>query len=182
MLKTLVVASLFMAGHALAQDVSSKEDYKSSHIELADGSTRYVGKCSTHEDYENVLFKTDKVLQSYVSPSDMTDAQIERLLAKLDSSLLAKVFKKLELDKMDEKAMSNKEILKEYVDDITVEKISSTIFPELQLVRFNVGVGGGNGAYLVFNQTVKAEKTTYKLMSYTFDADLNYCDRAVWLQ
>ena len=182
MLKILILGSLITVTHVFAQDVSHREDYKTSHREMPDGSSQYVGKCSTHEDYENVHFTTQKVLQDYVSPSDMSDDQIEALLSKIDPSLLRKVLRRMELDKLEGQVTSNKDILKEFVDDITVDLISSSVFPDLQLVRFNVGVGGGNGAYLVFNMTQKAEKRTYKLMSYTFDGDLNYCDRAVWLQ
>ncbi len=56
------------------------------------------------------------------------------------------------------------------------------MFPELDLIRFNVGVGGGNGGYLVFNQVKEGSVVTYELMSSTFDSDLDYCDKKVWLQ
>ncbi len=45
-------------------------------------------------------------------------------------------------------------------------------------VRVNVGVGGGNGLFLVFSQVGK----TYTLISQTFDKDVEFCDLKVWMK
>lgn len=182
MFKTLLVLSVLVSGSVFAQDMSKSENYKNSYVDMPDGTSRYVGKCSTHEDYAKVYFKTTKVLQKYVSPGDMTETQIKALLAKFDKAVISQVLKTLDMYNIAEKDSSEVTILKDYIDDITVESISHVVHPELDLIRFNVGVGGGNGGYMVFNKVKKGSSFTYKMMSYTFDSDLNFCDKKVWLQ
>lgn len=182
MFKSILMLSLLVCGSAFAQDMSSTEDYKSAYVQMPDGSSRYVGKCSTHEDYEKFYFKTKKVIQKYTEPSDMSEEEIQKMLAKFDKKLIAQVLKKLELDDIAGSNVDTVSIFKDYVDDITAQVISHVVYPELDLIRFNVGVGGGNGAYLVFKKVKTASEGRFELMSYTFDGDLNYCDKAVWLQ
>ena len=161
--------------------MADKENYKDAYIDMPDGSSRYVGKCSTHEDYEKFYFKTKKVLQKYTDPSDLSEAQIKAILAKFDKEVISLVLKTLNMYEISNSS-SEVSILKDYIDDITVESISSVFGPELNLIRFNVGVGGGNGSYMVFNKIKNGSGITYEMMSYTFDSELNYCDQKVWLQ
>jgi len=182
MFKPLLVLSLFMASSAFAQDISKLENYKNSYLELKDGSSRYVGKCSTHESYEKFYFKTTKILQKVVEPAEMSEVQLQAFIKKVDVKLMKMVIKRLELDEMAGDRASVIDILRDYVDDISVDSITHAIFTDLNLIRFNVGVGGGNGGYLVFNQVKEGAQTSYQLMSFTFDSELRYCDRAVWLQ
>jgi len=181
MFKALLVLSVLVSSSVFAQDMSKTEDYKNSYVDMPDGSSRYVGKCSTHEDYDKFYFKTKKVLQKYVEPSDLSETQIKALLAKFDKAIISQVLKTLEMYDIAESGASVVSIFKDYIDDITVETITNDVFPELDLIRFNVGVGGGNGGFMVFNQLKKGSATTYELMSYTFDSDLNFCDKKVWL-
>jgi hypothetical protein len=148
---------------------------------MPDGSSRYVGKCSTHEDYEKFYFKTKKVLQKYAEPNDLSEAEIKGMLSKFDKEVITLVLKSLNMFEISI-ASSEIIILKDYIDDITVDSISSVVHPELDLIRFNVGVGGGNGSFMVFNKIKKGSNVAYEMMSYTFDSDLNYCDQKVWLQ
>lgn len=45
----LFVLPLFVMLFAFAEDISSTETYSQSYIQLKDGSSHYIGKCSTHE-------------------------------------------------------------------------------------------------------------------------------------
>jgi hypothetical protein len=182
MLKALLVLSVVMSGSAFAQNMASSEQYRDAYVDMPDGSSRYVGKCSTHEDYDKFYFKSKKVVQKYVEPSDMTPAQIKTMLAKFDKGLITQILKVLQMDDIAGENVDQVTIFKDYIDDISATTVAHEVFPDLNLIRFSVGVGGGNGGYLVFNQSVKGTKTTYDLMSYTFDSDLNYCDKKVWLQ
>ena len=182
MFKPIVVLSLIIMSSAFAQDMSRLENYKNSYIDLKDGSSRYVGKCSTHESYEKFYFKTSQILQKVVEPSEMSQTQLQALVNKVDEKLLKLVINRLELDEMAGDKAAVIDILKDYVDDISVDTITHAIFSDLNLIRFNVGVGGGNGGYLIFNQIKDGGQTSYQLMSFTFDSELRYCDRAVWLQ
>ena len=182
MFKPIVVLSLIIMSSAFAQDMSRLENYKNSYIDLKDGSSRYVGKCSTHESYEKFYFKTSQILQKVVEPSEMSQTQLQALVNKVDEKLLKLVINRLELDEMAGDKAAVIDILKDYVDDISVDTITHAIFSDLNLIRFNVGVGGGNGGYLIFNQIKDGSQTSYQLMSFTFDSELRYCDRAVWLQ
>ncbi len=149
---------------------------------MPDGSSRYVGKCSTHEDYEKFYFKVKKVLHSHVEPHDLSETELKTLLSKFDKSLMTQVLKTLNMYDIAEGGASEVSILKDYIDDITVETLTHIVRPELDLIRFNVGVGGGNGGYMIFNKVKQGSAVTYEMMSYTFDSDLNFCDKKVWLQ
>ncbi len=181
MFKMLLLFSVVFSGSLMAQNMADKENYKDAYIDMPDGSSRYVGKCSTHEDYEKFYFKTKKVLQKYTDPSDLSEAQIKAILAKFDKEVISLVLKTLNMYEISNSS-SEVSILKDYIDDITVESISSVFGPELNLIRFNVGLGGGNGSYMVFNKIKNGSGITYEMMSYTFDSELNYCDQKVWLQ
>lgn len=181
MFKTLLALSIVFSGSVFAQNMAASENYQDSNVDMPDGSSRYVGKCSTHEDYESFYFKTVKVLQKYVEPSDLSDAQMKAVLAKFDKTVIKQVFTIFDLYTLG-KGATELSIFKDYIDDLTVETLSHVVRPELDLVRFSVGVGGGNGGYIVFNKVKEGAATTYEMMSYTFDSDLNYCDKKVWIQ
>lgn len=182
MFKSILALSFLVCGSAFAQDMSSTEDYKSAYVEMPDGSSRYVGKCSTHEDYDKFYFKSKRVIQKYTQPADMSEQEIIKMLAKFDDKLIEQILQKLELDDVAGENEGTVEIFQNYVDDLTAQSVTHVVYPELDLIRFNVGVGGGNGAYLVFNKVKTASGSRFELMSYTFDGDLNFCDKAVWLQ
>ena len=162
---------------AFAQNMATTETYEQSSIDMPDGTSRYIGKCSTHEDYYKFYYKTEKVLQRTVSPGDMEEAKIAEVIKKFDPVLVKQVLKEMELYDVAGPNESETSIFKNYVDDITVDVVKHLIFPELDLIRFNVGVGGGNGGYLIYNKV----STSYNLMSKTFDGDLSFCDKKVWL-
>jgi hypothetical protein len=182
MFKSVIVLSLLFAGSSFAQDMSSTEDYKQSYVDMPDGSSRYTGKCSTHEDYDKFYFKTKKTIQKYVEPSDLSDSEIAAILGKFDKKLIGQILKTLHMNDIGQKGATVVSIFKDYIDDITVDTVSHLVYPGLDLIRFNVGIGGGNGSYLIFNKVKAGSEVRFDLMSYTMDSDLNYCDRAVWLQ
>lgn len=181
MFKMLLALSVVFSGSVMAQNMAETEDYRTANIDMPDGSSHYVGKCSTHEDYENFYFKTEKVLQKYISPADLSDAELKKVLAKFDKAVIKQVLTTFDMYDIAGNG-SDFSIFKDYIDDMTVESIGHVVRPDLNLVRFSVGVGGGNGGYVVFNKVKDGSKVTYEMMSYTFDSDLNYCNKKVWLQ
>lgn len=182
MFKLLMLISIFCTTTAFAQNMAGNEDWETSYQNMPDGSSRYVGKCSTHEDYEKIHFVLGKSLQDYVDPDDLTEEQMSEVLAKFDKEAIEMLLKAFSLYEVGEQGESEVSIFKNYVDDFFADVIIHKSRPQLKLIRFGMGVGGGNGGYVVLNQVKKGSKITYQLMSYTFDSDLNYCDKKVWLQ
>lgn len=178
----LLMSFIVLSGQAYAQNMAKTEDASKVYKELPDGSSKYIGKCSTHEDYEKKYFKNSKTIQKYLDPSDLSDADIVKFLAKFDKESISLVFKTFDLYDLGDKKETETEILKNYVDDLEVKKIVHTLQPKLDLIQFNVGVGGGNGGYVVLNKLKTSAKMTYELLSFTFDNELVYCDKKVWLK
>jgi hypothetical protein len=174
----IFIASLLISGMTFAQDMSRTEKYENSFKEMPDGSSRYIGKCTTHEDYKNQFFTVSAVVQKYVEPGDLSQAQLKAMLKKFDPALISEVLKAFS---MNEVGQSTLDIFENDIDDMTVELISHKLAPRLNLIRFSVGVGGGNGGYAIYNIVHTGAKVQYELMSHTFDSDLNYCDKKVWL-
>jgi hypothetical protein len=162
---------------AFAQDMTRLETIDDAYTETMDGGSRYVGKCSTHEDYYKFYYKTLKVIQSYIDDSRLSEDKIKDIIKKLDPQLLKLVLKENGLDNLGEPNESVISIFQNYVDDITIDLISHQLYDGLDLIRFNIGMGGGNGGFTVFNKT----KNGFELISRTFDGDLSYCDKKVWL-
>lgn len=159
---------------AFAQDMSHTEKWQDAFRELPDGRTEYVGKCSLHEDYLNKHFVEGKTLVAYFEPS--YGAPVAEVLAKfrhIDPKLLQALV-------VHNSGEMNLDYLAD-VDDITLDKIKSLRSPELNLYRFNVGVGGGNGMYVVFRKIGSGVNATYELVSDVFDGEVLFCDKSVWL-
>jgi hypothetical protein len=171
-MKTLATALMLLTSSLVfAQDMSRTETYEEAYREMPDGSTLYVGGCSTHQDYEKMAFEVTQVLVPYFEPSDYESHEINQLLKPVPSKLLAQVLIDSQLSDLECDSFS-------CADDMTVETLKSTQIMGLDLIRFNIGVGGGNGMYLVYNKT----RAGYKLVSNTFDGDLLFCDKKVWLK
>lgn len=178
MFKVLLALTFLISGVVSAQNMADTENYEDAYVEQPDGSTRYIGKCSTHESYENKLFNQKALIQKNVSPGDLSYKEMKKILSKFDNALLKQVLVLLQIN--DSEANGDiVNVFMDYVDDLTVDTISYAKKTSLDLIRFNVGVGGGNGAYLIFNKS--KNKSAYELMSFTFDSDLNFCDKKVWL-
>ncbi len=158
--------SLFLASQAFAQDMSRTESYEQAYSQNSDGSTSYIGGCSLHEDYEDKKFSVTDTLIKYFEPDyQMTQAEILQRLAPMGPKLLAAVMEYISYDG---------EIS---FDDLTLETIKYKHSAQT-FARFNIGVGGGNGQYVIFLKT----RSGYKLMTHTFDGDLEFCDKKVWLK
>lgn len=177
MLKSLVIFSLLICSQAFAQDMSRTETFESSYRSMPDGSTKYVGRCTTHDDYQRVYFKTNKVFQKYADIDSLSDLQIKNLIARFDKDLLVQVLKTLDMYDIAGAKASIPEIFRDYIDDFYGETITHVSYPGTILTRVGFGVGGGNGGYMVFAKTAAG----YKMLSYTFDGDLNFCDKTVWI-
>ncbi len=169
--KSILTLVVFLSLNSFAKDMSRTESYKDAYKELPDGSSEYIGKCSTHQDYENKHFKVTKTIIEYFEPDyDMTEAEFDQKTKSMEKELKDTLVTKLQFDSLKD------------VDDLTLEKITSKTFKNLDLYRLNIGVGGGNGMYLVFNRTVSKGKIQYHLMSDVFDGDIEFCDSLVWLK
>lgn len=160
MLKSLVVMGLFVWGSAFAQDMSTMEDMGTAYREMPDGSSRYVGKCLTHEDYEKINFKISKTILDTISPSELPKKELSTILSKFDNVLLSEVLNNLDIYDMADRGASRVSIFQDFIDDMTVESVTLAQRSDLKLIRFNVGIGGGNGAYLVFNESVISGRKT----------------------
>ncbi len=147
------------------------EDYDVVYKETADGSVVYVGACSVHQDMEGVNFNVQKTLVEYFDTG----------IGNMSRKTFLKKTRALEIELIDAAALRVGSDLPEGMDDFTAEKIESTKFSGLDLYRLNIGVGGGNGMYLIYNRTVADGKIAYELMSEVFDGDVEYCDSKVWL-
>ncbi len=165
-MKLVIGLSLFVASTSFAQNMVNA-DIKDPYKDMPDGSSVYVGKCKTHEDRKD-LYRVVKKIQTTI---DRYDSQwtnkIRRAIDKVGTEafmIMAKSF------------WSSIPEFIENADDLTIERITLNGIPEMDLIRFNVGYGGGNGGYIVLEKT----SSGYRKMSVTNDGNLDYCDKRVW--
>lgn len=168
-MKTTIILSLLFSLNAFAKDMSRTETYEQSYKELPDGSTQYIGGCSLHQAYENKKFTVGKTIVETFEPEyGSSREEVDALLTAVEPELLSVAASYADLESFAD------------ADDITLEKIKSTVFKKLDLYRFNIGVGNGNGMFIVFNRIVKHNKVTYEFLSKVFDGDVDYCHSKVW--
>ena len=182
MIKNLfLLVVLTLCGVAFAGDASRKEDVRTVYREMPDGTSKYIGKCSLHDVYLDEKFKVTDVIVEYFEPSQRSFKELKKVLRKLDPVALRLVLNTFGMFEVVGDDVDNLTIMSEYVDDITVDRISFFANPSLDLIRFNLGVGGGNGGYVVLSrEQINKDNFVYNKMSYTFDGDVNYCDEQVW--
>lgn len=172
---TLLTLSLLFTINAHAKDMSRTETYDESYREQEDGSNEYIGGCSVHQDYEGKLFTVTKTIVESYEPE--YNAPAEETMKKL---------KHVEVELLTATATDSTETsLAEFfsgVDDFTLEKISHKKFKGLDLYRWNIGVGGGNGYYEVYNRTEVKGQVKYEKLSNIFDGDVEFCDSKIWLK
>lgn len=168
---TLIALTMIVSFSSFAQDMSRTEKYEDTYRELEDGSTEYIGGCSVHQDYEGKLFDVTATIVKSFEPSWKNPKETMKKLSHVEKELL-------------EAAAGGEKIEDFYanVDDVGLEKIESRVFKKLDLYRFNIGVGGGNGYYAVFEREVVKGKVTFTQLSNVFDGDIEYCDKSVWLK
>lgn len=116
--------------------------------------------CRLHQDYEGQEFEVGATLVPYFEPWDLDQAVVAQRLAGVPADLQAELLKLLVADDLS------------LVDDLTLEEIS---FRGETLLRFNVGVGGGNGFYATFAM----RDGSYQLLAYVFDGDVEFCHSSV---
>ena len=164
----LFVILLFTFNSVYPIDMGHTESHETSYEINDQGYEVYIGACSLHQDYENRKFVITKTILEYFKPMDLSAANFAKKMKILDKELIKVVSSYTQLRSLHK------------VDDLTVETLSSTIYKDLDLWRLNIGVGGGNGMFLVFNKIEKNGKTSYQLMSDIFDGDIQFCDSLVW--
>ncbi len=177
MKSALIALSLLVSVASFAKDMSRTESFKDAYRDLEDGSVEYIGGCSVHQGYEDKMFKVTKTLVESFEPAfDEAEGLKE----------VKKAFKKIEPELvMALNGSSTLEEAYEYMagtDDISLERIQSFKFKNLDLYRYNVGVGGGNGYYAIYARKVVKGKVSYDYIANIFDGDLEYCDESVWLK
>ena len=165
----LFVVLLLTLTNAYSIDMSHTESYETSYKINDEGYEVYIGGCSVHQSYENEKFIITKTIIEYFKPMSLSAAKFEKKMKAIDKELINVATAYIQVNSLHE------------VDDITVERISSIIYKNLDLWRLNIGVGGGNGMYLVFNKILVDGKPSYQLMSDVFDGDVQFCDSAVWI-
>lgn len=162
----IALSALLVFSQAFAQDMSRTETYEEAYRENADGSSTYVGGCSLHEDYEDEKFSVTSTIIEYFEPDYRApQAELIKKLSIMGPELLNAVMEFISY---------NGEI---GFDDLTLETIQYK-HSRQSFFRFNIGVGGGNGQYATYMKT----NAGYMLVSHTFDGDLNFCDKKVWLK
>lgn len=170
----IVVLSIIAANSAMAVDMSKKEDYAQAYRERSDGTSEYIGRCSTHEDYAGKKFRVTKDLVETFEPNGMDEREFSEKVKVLEPELLSAANKTMSEDDAESILLN--------ADDFTADKIRSLKFRKTDLYRLNIGVGGGNGMILVFDRQKKGTRIVYKLVSNTFDGEVIYCDSKVWLR
>lgn len=174
MKSTLIALSLLVSFTTLAEDMSRTEKWEEAYRDLPDGSTEYIGGCSVHQDYEGKMFTVTKTIvdsfePGYNSPKEETMKKLKHV----EKELLVATAEGSDGDVADFFAG---------VDDFTLEKISHKKIKGLDLYRWNIGVGGGNGYFEVYNRSVVKGKVHYEKLSNVFDGDIEFCDSKVWLK
>lgn len=157
-----------MSLNSYAADMSRTEKYEDTYSTDAEGNEIYTGGCSVHQDFENKKFIVTKTVVKYFEPRDYSPVGFRKQMKGVDKELMIAALSNTGIDDLND------------ADDITVETIKSTVFNGLDLWRLNIGVGGGNGMFLVYNKTLVNGKPSYELMSNIFDGDIEYCDSKVW--
>lgn len=182
MFKLVLFFSLVMSAQAFAQDMSRTETFENSYTEDAHGDTYYSGKCSTHEVYENKYFKETSTIQPYTSVRDLSSRQLAVLIKKVGRPLLTQLMADNNIEDFVGPNKTLEAQLSYILDDITVTTITSKLKPNLNLIRVSHGQGGGNGGYIVYNKTKQGGRDIFTMLSSTFDSDLQYCDKLMWLK
>ncbi len=173
----MILLSFFVSTFSFAQDMSGKEDYSQAYRQLPDGSSVYVGKCKTHEDFEGKSFLVKKIILNRVNSDSFNDEIINSITKQVGIEAFRLMMKQFFGDLAD--TSTNASMIhdfQEYADDISIDQISMIGPESLSFLRFNVGYGGGNGGYLVLQ---KIQNGFLKISS-TSDGDLEYCDLKVW--
>lgn len=164
---SIIVFSLLFSFSSFAKNMVNTENYREVNIELEDGSTQYIGACTLHRDYEGKKFN---VTQTIVEYFDMNPADYAANTKNVDPALLAKAAKDTDLESLTD------------ADDLTVEKLESSVIKNLDLYRLDIGVGNGNGIVLIYNKTAPKKTVSYEQVAMLFDGDLEFCESKVWLK
>jgi hypothetical protein len=178
-MKPILIAlfSVIFYTNSYAQDVSRSESVDQAYRQLPDGSTMYVGKCKTHEDWKGKSFKVSGVVLDRVSTEGMRFEAAKKIHDQIGAPAFRMMMKEYFGNLAD--LSSNQKTIKEfidYADDLEIDVIQLIHQPSIEFIRFNVGFGGGNGGFLVLQKTASG----WKKISSTEDGDLNYCDATVW--
>jgi hypothetical protein len=166
MFKSFLISAFFVFSiNGLAKDMSREEDYKIAYKDNSDGSVTYVGACSLHQDYEDKKFIVTKTLVKYFEPSSLNKMQVMNKFRSIEKQLID--------------AVGGLPFILD-TDDITLEKIEHKKLKNFDLYRFNIGVGGGNGYYEVYQRVLINNQVSFKKLANIFDGDVEFCDSSVW--
>lgn len=165
-MKTLLITLITLISLQIsAKDMSRTETYDEAYRELEDGSNQYIGGCSLHQDYEGKKFVVTETLVETFEPREYSKIGIVKKLKNVEKELLL--------------AIGGIQYVAD-TDDITLEKIVLKKLKHLDLYRFNIGVGGGNGYYEVYEKIKTPNGIKFEKLSNVFDGDVEYCDSKIW--
>lgn len=148
----------------MAKDMSATEEWDDVYIDKDMGHL-YRGGCSLHEHYENEKFQTFTTLVRSFEPYSSSPADFEKKIKALDTNLISAVANDFGSDYL------------KSADDLEVHTVHYFLNPNYSIIRFNIGVGGGNGTFIFYLKTT----TQYLKVAQTFDGDVIFCDELVWI-
>ena len=171
MKKAFLLLTLLLSFSVFSKDMSRTENYDDVYKQMPNGTSKYFGACSVHENKVGISFEIEKKLVEYM---DLDAGELSR-----EEFLEATRVLEIDIINAAEKHIGVNIPLG--IDDFAADKLKNTKIEGLDLYRLNIGIGGGNGLYLIYNRTETNGLINYELMAEIFDGDVNFCDSKVWL-
>ncbi len=168
---SFLLLSLLLSFSISAKDMSRNEAFTDAYKVTSTGSLKYHGACSVHENMTGSTFVVTKRLVEYMDldAGELSREEFLKATSSLEIGIINAAEKYIKVN------------IPLGIDDFSADKIKSTKFAGLDLYRLNIGIGGGNGMYLIYNRTVIKGMPSYELMAEIFDGYVRYCDSRIWL-
>ena len=171
MKKSFLLLTLLLSFSLSAKDMSRNEAFSDVYKLTPTGSLKYHGACSVHENMMGTNFDVTEKLVEYMDldAGELNRQEFLKATSSLEIGIINAAEKYIRVG------------IPLGIDDFSADKIKSTKFKNLDLYRLNIGIGGGNGMYLIFNRTVIKGLPSYELMAEIFDGYVRNCDSRIWL-
>lgn len=149
--------------------MSATEEWDDVYVDK-DMGYLYRGGCSLHEHYLNETFKFETLLVNYFEPYQATKLAFDQQTKNLEPALLKAVAHDFGSDYL------------KNADDLEVHTVKYLLNPSLNIIHFNIGIGGGNGTHLFYLQSKHNNQQHYSKIAQTFDGEVTFCDEVVWIK